>query len=113
MPDGYTRLRQGEKRPILGQISAGIGTVTVLTTPTPTSALFDSLGVGVPGFSGLTVAGFDPGALTNPRLWTNLDTTGLAAGFYTLVFTVTTNASDGTTRRFTPTVEIELLAVGK
>ncbi len=113
MPDSYTRVREGERRPILAQISAGIGTVAIQTSPAPTGALFDANGTGVPGFGSLSTAGFDPGSLTNPRLWINLDTAGLTPGFYTLIFTVSTTASDGTTRRFAPTVEVEITAAGK
>ena len=113
MPDGFTRVRQGERRPIYGQISVSSGTVTIASSPAPTATLYDATGTVVTGFNGVGISGNDTGGLSNPRLWFNLDTSGLTAGYYTLVFSTSATGSDGTARRYTPTVEVEIVAVGR
>lgn len=111
MPDGFIALRKGEKRPVYGQETLASGTLTLISSPTPAATLYDANGVLVVGFVGLPATGYDTGAQAAPRVWLNLDTSGLPAGFYTLVFSFTASGSDSTTRVYTPSVEIQILDV--
>ena len=45
------------------------------------------------------------------KVWLNLDTTTLAPGFYTLVYTVTVTGPDGSTRVYEQAVELQALEV--
>src|SRR5438034_6025300 len=108
MPDGFVRIRVGEKRPIYGQATAQTGTLTIQSGATCT--LYDSAGAVVTGLNNVAVTGYDSGALASPRVWYNLDTTtpaNLAAGFYTMVFKFTAAGSDSLTRLYEPGVEIQ------
>src|SRR5687768_6977819 len=98
MPDGFVKLRSGEKRPLYGQATAQTGTLTIQASPSPVCSLYDSTGTVVPGFNNIAVTGYDTGASTNPRAWYNLDTSTLSAGWYTLVFKFTAAGSDSVTR---------------
>ncbi len=111
MPDGFVKLRKGEKRPVYGQEVMASGTLTIATSPAPTATLYDANGVVVTGFSAIAASGYDPGAKTAPRVWLILDTSGLSAGFYTLTFVFTANGSDGTTRIYEPNVGVQILMV--
>lgn len=111
MPDGFVALRKGEKRPLYGQETLSSGTLTIQASPTPAVTLYDASGNGVSGFVGLPATGYDSGAQAAPRVWLNLDTSGLAAGFYTLVFTFTATGSDSTTRVYEPSLELQVLDV--
>ena len=112
MPDGFVTLRKGEKRPVFGQEAVTSGTLSIASTPAPVATLYSASGVAVSGFTGVGATGFDMGALAAPRAWLNLDTAGLAVGFYQLVFTFTATAStDGTTRIYTPAIEVQVLDV--
>lgn len=108
MPDGFVRMRSGEKRPVYGQAAAQSGTLTIQASPAPSCTLYDSDGAVVAGFSGIPVTGYDTGAVANPRAWLNLDTAALAAGFYTLVFRFTAAGSDGITRVYAPSLEVQV-----
>jgi hypothetical protein len=111
MPDGYVRIRQGERRPLYGQVTAQSGTLTVQSSPAPTCTLYDANGTAVGGLDGIGVSGYDAGAQTAPRVWYNLDTTApanLAAGFYTLVFKFAAQGSDGILRVYKPSLELEV-----
>ena len=109
MPDGYTRVRRGEKRPIYGQTTMATGTLTIAASPAPIVTVYDGTGAAVAGMSALAVTGYDAGVQSAPRVWMNLDATGLATGFYTVVFTFTATAVDGLTRIYTPTIEVQVL----
>lgn len=108
MPDTFVILRQGEKQPVFGQEAPASGTLTISATPPPAATLYDSGGSAVIGFSHVTASGYDAGAQSAPRVWLNLDTSALPAGFYTLVFTFTAVGSDGITRIYEPGIEIEV-----
>ena len=109
MPDSIVAVRKGEKRPIYGTITPEVGTVTVLASPAPTATLYDQSGTVVGGFSGIGITGFDTGVQATPKVWLNLDTTGLTAGFYTLVYTVSATGSDASTRVYEPAIEVQVL----
>ena len=112
MPDGFVRIRSGEKRPLYGQATAQSGTLTIQASPAPACTLYDSAGAAVSGLSGVAATGYDSGALAGPRVWFNLDTTSptnLVAGFYTLVFKFTALGADSLTRLFEPSLEIQVL----
>ncbi|HZO90521.1 MAG TPA: hypothetical protein VFB38_19495 [Chthonomonadaceae bacterium] len=111
MPDAFVSLRRGEKRPLYGQETMAIGTLTIAASPIPSATLYDASGAAVAGFAGLTASGYDSGAQAAPRVWLNLDTSGLAAGFYTLVFNFTATASDGLTRVYMPCLELQVVDV--
>ncbi|HZP80707.1 MAG TPA: hypothetical protein VFB21_03635 [Chthonomonadaceae bacterium] len=111
MPDGFVTLRRGEKRPLYGQETMATGTLTIAASPVPAATLYDANGAPVGGFTGVTASGYDSGAQAAPRIWLNLDTSGLTPGFYTLVFTFTATASDGLTRVYTPSLELQVLDV--
>ena len=110
MPDGFVKLRKGEKRPVYGQVTMLTGTLTVAGTPAPTATLYGADGNIVPGFSAIGVSGYDSGARTAPRVWLLLNTAGLSAGFYTLMFVFTGNGSDGSSRIYEPNVGVQILA---
>ena len=111
MPNSIVAVHKGEKRPIYGTITPEVGTVTVLAAPAPTATLYDSTGAVVGGFNGIGITGFDSGAQATPKVWLNLDTTGLAAGFYTLVYIVSATGSDGSTRVYEPAIEVQVMKV--
>lgn len=114
MPDGFVRIKRGERRPLYGQASAPSGTLTVAASPTPTCTLYDSQGAAVAGLANVVVTGYDTAALASPRVWYNLDTTSptsLAAGFYTLVFAFTATGSDGLSRKYEPSLGVQVLDV--
>lgn len=110
MADAMVEMRGGEKRPVYGQATAQSGTLTIQASPAPSCTLYDSAGAAVSGFGGIPATGYDPGAVAAPRAWLNLDTAGLAAGFYTLVFTFTAAGSDGITRVYRPAAVIQIAA---
>ena len=111
MPDGFVKLRKGEIRPVYGQEIMASGTLSVAGSPEPTATLYDANGVVVTGFNAITASGYDAGAKTAPRVWLLLNTSGLNAGFYTLVFAFTANGSDGSTRVYEPNVGVQILSV--
>jgi hypothetical protein len=114
MPDGFVRLRAGEKRPLYGQATAQSGTLTIQGSPSPTCTLYDSAGSAVSGLNGISVTGYDNTALAAPRAWYNLDTASpanLAAGYYTLVFKFSAAGSDGIVRTYEPSLELQVLDV--
>lgn len=106
MADAFVRMKSGEKRPVFGQITAASGSLTINGSPTCT--LYDGNDAPVSGFTNAAVTGYDVGAQAAPRVWYNLDTAGLAAGYYTLVFRFQALASDGMTRIYEPAIEIEI-----
>lgn len=106
MPDAYVVLRHGEKRPVYGQAVAQTGTLTVVGVPVCT--LTDAHGTVVTGYGGIAVTGFDPGTQTQPRVWLLLDSKNLPVGYYTLAFRFSALGSDGLTRIYQPTLEIEV-----
>lgn len=111
MPDGYVRIKQGERRPLYGQVTAKSGTLTVQSNPAPTCTLYHASGEAVSGLEGIGVSGYDAGAQTAPRIWYTLDTAApasLATGFYTLVFTFSAQGSDGIVRVYKPSLEVEI-----
>ena len=111
MPDGFVRIRKGEKRPVYGQAIAQTGTLTIQSSPAPTCTLYDSTGAAISGLTDVNATGYDSGALSNPRVWYNLDTNSpvnLAAGFYTMVFKFTAAGSDSLTRLYEPAVELQI-----
>jgi hypothetical protein len=108
MPDGFVKVRSGEKRPLYGQATAQTGTLTIQGTPAPNLTLYDSVGGVVTGYNGIAVTGYDSGAIANPRAWYNLDTAGLASGFYTLVFKFSAAGSDSITRTYEPAVVLQI-----
>lgn len=112
MPDGFVRVRAGEKRPLYGQAAAQTGTLTIQASPAPSCTLYDPSGTPVTGIDGVAETGYDSGALASPRIWYNLDTAGLAAGYYTMVFKFTAAGSDSLTRVYEPSLEIFIGAVG-
>ena len=114
MPDGFVKLRSGEKRPLYGQATAQTGTLTIQASPAPICTLYDSAGTAVTGLNGIAVTGYDTAASAGPRVWYNLDTTSpanLAAGYYTLVFKFSAAGSDSTTRTYEPSLELQVLDV--
>ena len=111
MPDGFVKIRSGEKRPVYGQATAQTGTLNIQGSPTPTVTLYDSAGSVVSGYNGISVTGYDSGALASPRAWYNLDTASLAAGFYTLVFKFSAAGSDNITRTYEPAVVLQILDI--
>ena len=111
MPDGFVKIRSGEKRPVYGQATAQTGTLTIQGSPAPSVTMYDSVGVVVTGYNGIAVTGYDSGAMANPRAWYNLDTAGMAAGFYTLVFKFSAAGSDSLTRIYEPAVVLQILDV--
>src|SRR5262249_14008113 len=111
MPDGFVRIRSGEKQPVYGQAVIDSGTLTIQASPAPACTLYDSTGTAAPGFNNIGVTGYDSGALASPRAWLNLDTTGLLAGYYTLVFKFTANGSDSITRVYEPSIEVQIVDV--
>ena len=114
MPDGFVRVRVGEKRPIYGQAAAQSGTLTIQASPAPSCTLYDSAGNAVSGLNSVAATGYDAGALANPRVWYNLDTTSpasLAAGYYTMVFKFTAAGSDSLNRVYEPSIEIQVMDV--
>jgi hypothetical protein len=111
MPDGYAKMRAGEKRPLYGQVTAQSGTLTIQSSPAPICTLYDSTGVAVAGVNGVAVTGYDAGASASPRAWYLLDTANLAAGFYTIVFKFTALGSDGLSRVYEPSLEVEVSGV--
>ncbi len=108
MPDGYVRVRLGEKRPVYGQLTAQSGTLTIAASPAPMLTLYDSAGAAVAGLADVTATGFNVGALPSPKVWYLLDTGSLAAGWYTLVFKLTATGSDAIVRIYEPSVEVEV-----
>jgi hypothetical protein len=111
MPDGFIRIRAGEKRPIYGQATAQTGTLTIQASPAPSCTLYDSTGAPVTGLNNVAASGYDAVALANPRVWYNLDTTSpanLAAGYYTMVFKFTAAGSDSLNRVYEPSIEIQV-----
>lgn len=113
MPDSFARIRQGEKRPLYGQVSVSTGTLTIAASPAPSCTLYDSAGNAVSGLSAVAATGYDTGAQAAPRVWLDLDSTSpivLAAGFYTLVFKLSATGSDGIDRVLEPSVEVQVLA---
>ena len=112
MPDGFVRIRRGEKRPLYGQVSVASGTLTIGASPAPTCTLYDSNDAAVAGLTAVAVTGYDAGALAAPQVWFDLDTTtpaSLSAGFYTLVFKLSAVGSDGIARVLEPAVEVQIL----
>ncbi len=108
MPEDFVRMRQGEKRPIYGELTAAGGTLTIAPVPGPNVILYDRFGTPISGFNGIAATGFDSGAQTAPRVWFSLDASGLPAGFYTLVFTLTATGSDGLVRVYRPCIEVQV-----
>lgn len=111
MPDALARIKQGEKKPIYGQVAMTTGTITISGQPTCT--LKDSAGNVVAGFNGINVTGYDAGALATVRVWLDIDTvtpTALAVGFYTLVFKFSANGSDSLARIKEPSVLVHVMA---
>lgn len=111
MPDGFVKIRRGEKRPIYGAEAALTGTLTISASPIPMATLFDTAGAILSGFNGVAVSGYDSGARSIVRVWLVLDTTSVAKGFYTLVFTFTATGSDGLQRVYRPSVLVEVTDV--
>lgn len=108
MPDGFTRLRRGEKRPVYGQETMVTGKLTIAGSPAPSATLYNGNGDVVAGFQNVAASGYDTGAQAAPRVWLNLDSSQLAAGFYTLVFAFTATATDGLTRIYRPSMEVQV-----
>lgn len=108
MADGSATFRAGEKAPVYGQVTLSSGTLTI--TGTPTCTLYDATGAAVAGWP-KNATGFDGGALANPRVWMDLDTTTLAAGWYTLAFSFTATGSDGMARLYEPEIDVLVQAV--
>jgi hypothetical protein len=108
MADAGVRLRAGEKRPVYGTVEALSGTVQVQGTPACT--LYDRAGQAVPGMSGVPATGWDSAAAQEVRAWLNLDTSTLAAGHYTLEFTIQALGSDTLVRTYRPSVAVQVLA---
>src|SRR5437764_954629 len=112
MPDGFVRIRRGEKRPLYGQVSVPSGTLTIGASPAPTCTLYDSNDAAVAGLTAIAATGYDTAALAAPQVWLDLDTTtptNLAAGFYSLVFKLSAAGSDGIARVLEPAVEVQIL----
>ena len=112
MPDNYSQVRRGEKRPLYGQVAALSGTLTIAASPVPTCTLYDASGAPVGGLTNVAATGYDAGAQAAPRVWYNLDSTSpvaLAAGFFTLVFKLSATGSDGIDRVLEPSVEVQVL----
>lgn len=109
MNDAVARLRLGETRPIYGQLEAPSGS-TLTISAQPTYTLYDSSGVAVTGHVAQNVTGYDAGAQAAPRAWLNLNTAlpALAAGYYTMVFSVAATGSDGIPRAFRVTVGVHV-----
>ncbi len=114
MPDGFAKVRRGEKRPLYGQVSVATGTLTIAASPAPSCTVYDSNGTAVAGLSAVAVTAFDAAALAAPQIWLDLDTTtpaDLAPGFYTLVFKLNATGSDGIARILEPAIEFQVLDV--
>ncbi len=112
MPEDFVRMRQGERRPVYGELTTAEGTLTIAPVPGPSVILYDRTGAVVSGFNGIAATGFDVGAQAAPRVWFALETSGLPAGFYTLVFTLTATGSDGLVRVYRPCIEVQVTPVG-
>jgi len=126
MPDTFVRMKQGEKRPLYGTVTAQSGTLTIAASPAPTCTLYDAAGDAIAGLTdiaagdaiaGLTdiaVTGYDSGPAASRRAWYVLNTTSpvlLVAGFYTLVFQFTATSSDGIQRVYEPSLEVQVMDV--
>ena len=108
MPDGFFRIRLGEARPVYAQETVSVGTLTISGQPAPNVTVYDANG-NATAISAALATGYDTAALTAPRVWYILDTTQLAAGHYTLVFTFTALGSDGTSRVYTPNLGVQIV----
>jgi hypothetical protein len=114
MPDTFTRLRKGEKRPVYGQVTVETGTLTISAIPAPTCTLYGASGAAIAGLTDVSATGYDAGASAAPKIWYDLDSTSpviLAPGFYTMVFKLSATGSDGMGRVLEPSAEIQVLAV--
>jgi len=107
--DAFITMRVGETRPLYVTITAETGTLTISGTPTVT--LYDRTGAVAGSISGTSVTGSTSGASAAPQAFYNLATVSLTAGMYSLVFSITATATDGTTRIYKPELGIRLQAV--
>lgn len=110
MPDAAVIMRQGEKLPLYGQVTADTGTLTISGQPTFT--LYDSANTAVGSLTALNVTGYDHSAAVAPRAWYVLDTmtpVALAVGNYTAVFILpVTSSEDAIARVFECSVDLRV-----
>jgi hypothetical protein len=107
---------KGEKKRVFANIRATTGTLTI--SGTPTVQLLDRSGAQVYGITGIVVTGNDAGALAQVRAWYDLNTAAppsavaIAAGRYTLCFTIAiTKSTGGTETRIVKVpIKVEALA---
>ena len=103
--DFEVAVRKGTKRPVYGTAtvtaSGAVGTLTISAAPAPTFTLLDSTGAVVSGYP-VTATGFDAAASAAVRVWHDVDTAGLAVGFYLGYFIFTVVGTDGITRKYYP-----------
>ncbi len=107
--DAFVEYRQGEKRPLYGEVVTTAPATLTIGTPTPTLTLYDSLGAIVSGFNGISVTDWDVPPAATVKAWYDLDTVTpavLAVGQYVLVFKIATTGSDGLARKHEPSVQI-------
>ena len=109
MPDGFYRMRAGEARPVYAQETLTTGTLTISALPAPSVTLYDATGTAVVAVSGVAATNYDATALAAPRVWYVLDASALALGYYTLVFSFHAVGSDGTSRNYTPNIEVQIV----
>lgn len=100
-------IKQGEKRPFYGVITAPSGS-TVTISGNATCTLYDMTGAVVSAVNGVNTTGQESGAQSELLVWYSLDVTtlALANGLYHLVFSVNADGSDGINRNYKPSVFI-------
>lgn len=115
MSEGVAFYKRGEKRPVYGEaIVTGSSLATLTISATPTVSIYDSTGAVLTDFNGIDVTGSDAGALTTVRAWLDIDTTSPYAfpvGWFTVVFNIHTQGSDGLGRVHEPSVLMWVSAV--
>ena len=105
------QLTSGEKVPVYAQVVASSGTLTILASPAGSVTVYNAEGNPLPAHTAQPLTGFEPTALSKPRAWYLFDTTGLAAGLYTVIFTLSVKGSDNLTRRRVIKRAVEIVGV--
>jgi hypothetical protein len=107
MADSSVSFRLGEKRLVYGSASVSGGTLTISSAA---ATLYDSAGSVVSGWNGVAVSNQTSGAAATVQAGKVVDTAGLGAGGYLLVFTIAANGSDGLARTYEPAIAINVEA---
>jgi len=110
--DAEVLIRQGSIRPLYAEAEAAKGTAVVQSGAVFT--LFREDGSIEPGFDAVAVSGYEQGPRRDLRVWYLLNTTGIAPGGYSGLFTFQADGADGIDETFaidlkitvTPPVEV-------